>query len=133
MKFCCIFFFHLIVPIVTNILHSETAVKITTSSSAEKTKNVFIPQGVVMKYKTAALLIIAGILLTFFFVTNTNSQQALKKTYTVKLYSDGKIVGTWTAREFGSVDGQTLTFTIGSDFQPRKVRISGTYSVEESE
>ena len=31
------------------------------------------------------------------------------------------------------VDGQSLILTVGSDLSPRRLRISGTYSVEEKE
>jgi hypothetical protein len=51
----------------------------------------------------------------------------------VKLYSGSTVVGTWEALNFGQVEGETLVFTIGNDINPKKVRISGPWSVEEKE
>ena len=89
-------------------------------------------EAIFMKVKSiiALILIVAG--LTIFSVTRSTSQQALKRTYTIKLYSGGNVVATWIARDFGRIDDQTLIFTIGDNFRPRTVRITGTYSVEES-
>jgi len=84
-----------------------------------------------MKYKSVVIIILVVIGLTIFGITRTASQQALRKTYTVKLYSGGQVVATWTAREYGQISDQTLVFTTGDDFRPRQVRINGTYSVEE--
>lgn len=53
------------------------------------------------------------------------------KRCTVKLYSANGIVATWDAMGMGQVEGQTLIFTVGSEVSPRKVRISGTWSIEE--
>jgi hypothetical protein len=51
----------------------------------------------------------------------------------VKLYSGNTVVATWDALGFGQVEGQTLIFTVGNDISPKKVRISGTWSIEERE
>jgi hypothetical protein len=53
------------------------------------------------------------------------------KRCTVKLYSANGIVASWDAMGMGQVEGQTLIFTVGSEVSPRKVRISGTWSIEE--
>lgn len=64
-------------------------------------------------------------------VTTTSFSQSQPKTYTVKLYSGDTVVGTWTAIDWPQVDGYTLTFSIGHRNIPKRVRINGTYSVEE--
>ena len=47
----------------------------------------------------------------------------------VTLYEGGKIVGTWDTVDFGQIHGNVLEFTTTSK---TKVRICGTYSIEES-
>ncbi len=64
-------------------------------------------------------------------VTTTSFSQSQPKTYTVKLYSGDAVVGTWTAIDWPSVDGYTLTFNVGHRINPKRMRINGTYSVEE--
>lgn len=56
-----------------------------------------------------------------------------KKLCVVKLYSGNTVVATWDALSFGQVEGETLVFTVGNDISPKKVRISGTWSIEEKE
>jgi len=51
----------------------------------------------------------------------------------VKLYDGGKVVQSWEAVDFGQVDGQTLVFSVGNDPNPPRVRIHGTWSIEEKE
>jgi hypothetical protein len=83
-----------------------------------------------MKVKIYSLIGIVVIGLTIFLTTITSSQ-GITKHYGVKLYSGDKVIASWDARELGRVDGESLTFSVGSDLNPRYVRISGTYSVEE--
>jgi hypothetical protein len=64
-------------------------------------------------------------------VTTTSFSQSQPKTYTVKLYSGESVVGTWTAIDWPTTDGYTLAFSVGHRSTPKRVRISGTYSVEE--
>lgn len=45
----------------------------------------------------------------------------------VKLYSNGDVVGSWEAVSIGEVEGNSLVFETE---RKKKVRISGTYSVE---
>jgi hypothetical protein len=61
----------------------------------------------------------------------TPSPTQLTKRYVVKLYSGNSVVGTWEALGAGQVEGTTFVFTIGNDISPKKVRISGTWSIEE--
>lgn len=64
-------------------------------------------------------------------VTTTSLSQSQPKSYTVKLYSGQNVVGAWTAIDWPTADGYTLAFSIGHRSTPKRVRISGTYSVEE--
>ncbi|MBI2429449.1 MAG: hypothetical protein HYV29_11770 [Ignavibacteriales bacterium] len=64
-------------------------------------------------------------------VTTTSFSQSQPKTYTVKLYSGDNVVGTWTAIDWPIADGYTLVFSVGHRSTPKRVRINGTYSVEE--
>lgn len=61
----------------------------------------------------------------------TPSPTQITKRYVVKLYSGNTVVGTWEALGAGQVEGTTFVFSIGNDISPRKVRISGTWSIEE--
>jgi hypothetical protein len=87
-----------------------------------------------MKYRTAIIVGILLISLIAFIITRVMSQVNTNR-YAVKMYSGEKVIATWTARDFGRIDGETLIFTIGGDFEPviRQVRISGTYTVEQIE
>jgi hypothetical protein len=76
------------------------------------------------------LLAVITVVLVLLFTTSVSQSQP--KHYTVKLYSaNGVVVGTWDAINWGTVDGQTLTFSVGDRNFPNRVRISGTFSVEE--
>jgi len=90
------------------------------------------PERCIMKYKHLIVVVIFVLALTIFGITRSTSQ-SIRKTYTVKLYSGDVVVQTWIARDMGSFDEQSLVFTIGDDMRQRRVRISGTYSVEESD
>lgn len=48
----------------------------------------------------------------------------------VRLYSDGKLVGEWEAVGEGRVEGQTLVFPVAAGVRQLEVRISGTWSFE---
>lgn len=78
----------------------------------------------------AAVVILLGIAGTGIATSNP---PGYNKKCIVKLYSGTAVVGTWEALNFGQVEGETLTFTIGNDINPKKVRISGTWSIEEKE
>jgi hypothetical protein len=49
----------------------------------------------------------------------------------VKLYSDGKLVDTWEAIEPGRMEGPCYVFKIRKGAFKPKVRVCGTFSVEE--
>lgn len=72
-----------------------------------------------------AIIIVGGLLFSI------SSSQSQPKHYIVKLYSGDSVVGTWNALDWGTVDGQTLVFTVGERHNPTRVRINGTFSVEE--
>ncbi|MHB1048478.1 MAG: hypothetical protein ACYC09_00205 [Bacteroidota bacterium] len=83
-----------------------------------------------MKYKSKlglSIIILSIIIIVF----STSFSQSQPKRYIVKLYSGNTMVATWTALDWGSADGQTLVFTVGERHNPMRVRINGTYSIEE--
>ena len=85
-----------------------------------------------MKTKTLPVLALAvAILLVFGFTSSSPSP--MTKHCIVKLYAGSNVVQTWESLDFGQVDGETLIFTIGSDVSPQRVRIHGTWSIEEKE
>ncbi|MFA6439413.1 MAG: hypothetical protein WCX28_08900 [Bacteriovoracaceae bacterium] len=67
------------------------------------------------------------------FSSATPTPVQYNKRCVVKLYSGTSVVATWDALGFGQLEGETLVFTVGSDISPKKVRISGTWSIEEKE
>lgn len=82
--------------------------------------------------KIKILIGVVGILLLLFVVAQTvTDAQSQPKRYTVKLFTGNSTVTTWEALDFGRLDGETLIFTVGDRNFPRRVRISGTFSVEE--
>jgi hypothetical protein len=83
-----------------------------------------------MKIKFLAGVIAVLVLLCIIAHSVTDAQSQPKR-YVVKLYSGTSAVATWDALDFGRLDGETLIFTVGDRNFPRKVRISGTYIVEE--
>lgn len=86
-----------------------------------------------MTRKRLSLLVLFLLLSGVLLVTNLPSQ-GMSKSFTVKLYAEsGQVVGTWKARDIGRVEGSSVVFTAGSDLNPRTVRISGTYSIEQTE
>lgn len=50
---------------------------------------------------------------------------------TVRLYSNGEVVGEWLAVGPGRVDGNTFVFPIRKGVHDLEVRISGTFSMEQ--
>jgi len=50
---------------------------------------------------------------------------------TVRLYSDGQVVGEWLAVGPGRVDGDTFVFPVRKGARDLEVRISGTFSLEQ--
>ena len=84
-----------------------------------------------MKTKILVGLVVAILISILAF--STLFSQSQPKRYTVKLYSGDKTVATWMALDWGHADGQTLVFTVGDRNSPTRVRINGTFSVEEFE
>jgi hypothetical protein len=80
---------------------------------------------------TLALLLISVSIIVYSFALSSPSP--MTKHCIVKLYDGGNVVQTWEAVDFGQVDGQILVFSVGSDPNPRRVRIHGTWSIEEKE
>lgn len=74
----------------------------------------------------AVLIISAGI-----FLYTKSYSQSQPRHYIVKLYGGNSVVAQWDAFDWGTVDGKTLVFTVGDRHNPTRVRIQGTYSVEE--
>lgn len=52
---------------------------------------------------------------------------------TVRLYSDGQVVGEWRAAGPGKLEGSTLVFPVEKGFRKVEVRIQGTFSYEVKE
>ena len=73
------------------------------------------------------LIVIATTTIATNLLTLKVSQADTWKKAVVKLYSSGQVVGTWEALDVGTVEGDSLVFTID---RGKTVRISGTYSVE---
>ena len=67
------------------------------------------------------------------FVFTTSFSQSQPKHYVIKLYSGNNVVATWEALDWGTFDGQSLTFNVGDRHTPKRVKITGTFSVEEFE
>ena len=72
-----------------------------------------------------------AVLTVAIFVFTRSYSQSQPKHYTVRLYAADKLVGSWEALDWGTVDGQTISFTVGNRSFPTRVRVSGTFSVEE--
>jgi hypothetical protein len=51
----------------------------------------------------------------------------------VKLYDDGKVIGQWTASNLGRMDEGSFVFTVKEGVRDLRVRIHGTFSVEETD
>jgi hypothetical protein len=85
-----------------------------------------------MKFKVIIILVLVLAGLVTISYTKLSSR-SFDKRYSVKLYAGDKVVGTWVARNFGTIEGTTLTFSVGNDMDinTQQVRICGTYSVEE--
>jgi len=62
----------------------------------------------------------------------TASAASGQTTAKVRLYSDGKVVGEWNAVGAGRVEGSTFVFPTRSGPNQTEVRISGTFSYEET-
>lgn len=82
-----------------------------------------------MKIRTIIIAIV--VIAVAAFVAAPLLSQSQPKRYVVKLYSGDKMVGTWEAFDFGRLDGQTLVIAYGDRKFPTRLRISGTFSVEE--
>ena len=83
-----------------------------------------------MKNKIVIAALLCTIALSIAVVTRLQSQNIVKS-YSVKLYSGGTVVGSWQANQIGESGGESLTFFIGSQTFPKQVKIRGTYSVEQ--
>ncbi len=85
-----------------------------------------------MRKQIAVVLLLACLTIVVYNFARS-SPSPITKHCIVKLYSGEKVVATWEAMDFGQVDGQILVFSVGNDLSPRRVRISGTWSIEEKE
>ncbi|NUN68381.1 MAG: hypothetical protein HUU02_01560 [Bacteroidetes bacterium] len=85
----------------------------------------------IRRYRSMLIVFILMLMSAAAVVMATPEPTQYPKRCTVKLYSANGIVASWDAMGMGQVEGQTLTFTVGSEVSPRKVRISGTWSIEE--
>ncbi len=85
-----------------------------------------------MKRSLLILSLICSIALAFIIYNNANSQTSFKN-YTITLYSGGRTVGTWQSFQILENTSQSASFYIGSQTFPKKVSISGTYSVEQTQ
>jgi uncharacterized membrane protein len=85
-----------------------------------------------MRFKFIIISILVVVGLATISYTKLSSR-SFDKRYSVKLYAGDKVVATWDAKNIGTIEGTTLTFSVGSDMDinARQVRICGTYSVEE--
>ena len=86
-----------------------------------------------MKRRFAVLAALAALTTLILLLPGKSHSQNIAPHYLIKLYEGGKIVGTWNALNAGRVDGQSLTFAINDEVNPRTVRIQGTYTVEQQE
>jgi hypothetical protein len=84
-----------------------------------------------MNKRLLAVLVILFVCAAVFSTATPTPQYS--KRCVVKLYSGNTVVASWDALGFGQIEGETLVFTIGNDISPKKVRISGTWSIEEKE
>jgi hypothetical protein len=85
-----------------------------------------------MKRNIILVSLILLIVLGTVVITSADPQLGTKS-YTVKLYSAGNVVGTWQAFQIGGGDKQSVSFFVGSQTNPRLVTISGTFSVEQTQ
>ena len=83
--------------------------------------------------KKTVLVILFAITIFFILGLSSSSPTPMTKHCIVKLYAGSNVVQTWESLDFGQVDGETLIFTVGSDVSPQRVRIHGTWSIEEKE
>lgn len=86
----------------------------------------------------ASLLLIVAVSSTIVMPGGSKAQkQTVSNVYSkVTLYSnDGKVLGTWTAKGPGHMDGSTFVFNVYGGVattQPRQMRINGTFTVEQT-
>ena len=78
------------------------------------------------------LLFISSLMITVTIIAVSliflkDSQAGPWKKAVVKLYSNGQVVGKWEALDSGTIESNSIMFTID---RGRVVRINGTYSVE---
>lgn len=85
---------------------------------------------VTMKYRSTIGVAVLVLVVISIFVVRSYSQSQPKR-YMIKLYSADRVIGTWDALDYGKVDGQSLEFHVGNRSFPTRVRINGTFSVEE--
>ena len=85
-----------------------------------------------MKKKLVVLLVVL-VTTIFLFGFKPSSPSPLTKHCIVKLYTNTGFVQTWESLDFGQVDAGTLIFTVGTDVSPQRVRIHGTWTIEEKE
>jgi hypothetical protein len=76
-----------------------------------------------------ALLVGAAVLSYVVSEASAASAQVVAK---VRLYSNGAVVGEWNAVGAGKVEGDTFVFPTQSGPSQTEVRISGTFSYEET-
>ena len=80
-----------------------------------------------LKIFLIGMLIFTGAIITTSNLFLKKSHADLWTKAVVKLYSNGQVVNTWQATDLGTIDGNSIIFTITDN---KKLRISGTYSVE---
>jgi hypothetical protein len=77
-----------------------------------------------------ALALVSACALAWPLAASTAATTRPFESATVRLYSDGKVVGEWEAVGAARVEGNTLVFPVRMGVQELRVRISGTFSVE---
>jgi hypothetical protein len=73
-----------------------------------------------------------ALLLIFMLIgTSVNTYADSLSAETVKLYSDGKVVGQWESSHKGGMEGPCYVFKVKKGAYSPEVRVCGTFSVEE--
>lgn len=78
-----------------------------------------------IKLKSKSLFFI----LTCMLITSTNAYSRISSGTIVKLFSGGKIVGTWNAKIGGRIVGSCYVFE-ENKIHAKKITVCGTFSIE---